>query len=96
MSLSAALAARPSLKRHLWLVSLTYPTIPLLGLFLAITLNQPGWLWLTTFIVFGFMPALDHIVGDDEHDILRLMEDEAQQSLFYRYMVHALLPKLQQ
>jgi alkane 1-monooxygenase len=83
---------KPSAKRHLWLVSLTYPTLPLLGLGIAIATGQLAWVWLTTFIVYVAMPITDHFVGDDKNDILGLMEDEATQSLFYRYMVHGLLP----
>ncbi len=83
---------KPSAKRHLWLVSLTYPTLPLIGLGLAIALDAPAWVWLTTAIVYVFMPILDALVGDDKTDLLGLMEDEATQSLFYRYMVHGLLP----
>lgn len=84
--------AQPSAKRHLWLISLTYPTVPLLGLWLAISTGQLAWVWLTTVIIFVIMPITDHFVGDDKNDILGLMEDEADQSFFYRYMVHGLLP----
>lgn len=92
MTAAAPTHTHPSPKRHLWLISLTYPTLPLLGLWLAITFDTPAWVWLTTVIIFGLMPILDHFVGDDKNDILGLMEDEADQSLFYRYMVHGLLP----
>ena len=38
------------------------------------------------------VPLLDQLIGEDKHDLLGLMEDEANQSVFYRWMVHALLP----
>lgn len=92
MTTAPAAHTKPPSKRHLWLISLTYPTLPLLGLGLAITLDQHAWVWLTTAIIFGLMPIVDHFVGDDKNDVLGLMEDEAAQSFFYRYMVHSLLP----
>lgn len=84
--------AKSSAKRHLWLVSLLYPTMPLTGLGLAFATGQAAWVWFTTLLVYVIIPILDHLVGDDKNDLLGLMEDEATQSKFYRYMVHGLLP----
>ena len=85
-------APKASAKRHLWLVSVLYPTMPLLGLGLVIATGQAAWVWLTALMVYVLVPFLDHLIGDDEKDLLGLMEDEATQSTFYRWMVHALLP----
>ena len=85
-------SAPPSAKRHLWLVSLLYPVLPLVALGVVLATGQQGWAWLTTAIVFGLIPVLDQLIGEDTNDVLGLMEDEAQQSRFYRFMVHGLLP----
>jgi alkane 1-monooxygenase len=50
------------------------------------------WIWLTTAIVYVFLPILDTLIGNDKNNLLGLMEDEARQSTFYRWMVHGLLP----
>ena len=86
------LPPRASAHRHLWLVSILYPTMPLIGLGLALLTGQALWVWFTTVLVFVIVPILDHLIGDDHNDILGLMEDEAGQSPFYRWMVHGLLP----
>ena len=90
--LSSDPASAAPAKRHLWLVSLTYPTLPLLALAIALATGAQGWVWLTTALVYGLVPLLDELIGQDKNDVLGLMEDEAQQSVFYRYMVHGLLP----
>ena len=82
----------PSKRRHLWLISILYPTVPLAGLALALSSGHAAWVWLTTGVVFGIVPTLDLLIGDDTRNVLGTMEDEASQSRFYRWMVHALLP----
>jgi len=79
-------------KRHLWLVSLTFPLIPLLGIAAAETLNSVYMLWLPVIILYIVLPVLDYVVGVDKADILGTMETEASLSPFYKYMVHGLLP----
>ena len=88
----ASSPAHRSAKRHLWLASLLYPCTPLLPLGLVFATGNAAWIWLTTAIVYILLPIADHLIGEDKTDLLGLMEDEAAQSTFYRWMVHALLP----
>lgn len=82
----------PARKRHLWLVSLSYPLFPLLGTGLAWITGQGGWVWLTAFLAYIMIPILEIIIGDDKQDLLGQMDVEAALSPFYRFMVHGLLP----
>ncbi|MEL6686227.1 MAG: hypothetical protein AAFP97_01245, partial [Pseudomonadota bacterium] len=75
MSTTVQPAVKPSAKRHLWLISLTYPTLPLLGLSLALAFDVAAWVWLTAAIVYVLMPTMDAIIGDDTNDLLGLIED---------------------
>ena len=85
-------AEYPARKRHLWLVSLTYPMFPLLGTGLALFTGQPAFVWLPVIIVYLVIPIIEMLVGDDHRDLLGQMDAEAALSPFYRYMVHGLLP----
>ncbi|WP_427453654.1 alkane 1-monooxygenase [Litorimonas sp. WD9-15] len=85
-------AEYPARKRHLWLISLTYPLFPLLGTLVALATGQAAWVWLPVALVYLVIPVIETIVGDDHTDILGQMDAEAAMSPFYRYMVHGLLP----
>ena len=82
----------PERKRHLWLVSLTYPLMPLLGTVTAFLTGQAAWVWLPVALVYLVIPCLEIFMGDDKSDLLGQMDSEAAMSPFYRYMVHGLLP----
>jgi len=84
----------PARKRHLWLVSLTYPLFPLLGTLTAFLTGQAGFVWLPVLLVYVVIPIVEIVVGDDKHDLLGQMDAEAAMSPFYKFMVHGLLPIL--
>jgi alkane 1-monooxygenase len=90
--LNTAFEANPARKRHLWLVSLTYPMMPLLGTLTAYLTGQVAFVWLPLVLVYLIVPVLEHVVGDDKNDLLGQMDAEAAMSPFYKYMVHGLLP----
>jgi alkane 1-monooxygenase len=90
--LNTAFEANPARKRHLWLVSLTYPMMPLLGTLTAYLTGQVAFVWLPFVLVYLIVPVLEHVVGDDKNDLLGQMDAEAAMSPFYKYMVHGLLP----
>ena len=92
MAFVDTLNARPELKRHIWLISLTYPLAPLWGVGLALATGNPHMTWVPIFLFYVFMPLLENLIGDDKHDILGLREGQVEISTFYRFMVHALLP----
>ncbi|WP_371396402.1 alkane 1-monooxygenase [Fretibacter rubidus] len=79
-------------KRHLWLISLTFPMSPLWGIGLSELTGNPHMLWVPVVLFYLIMPVLDYLIGDDKHDLLGMMEEEASLSPFYRFMVHGLLP----
>jgi len=79
-------------KRHLWLISLTYPLTPLWGILAAEFFGSPHMLWFPVILFYIIMPILDHMIGEDKTDLLGTMESEASLSPIYRYMVHGLLP----
>ena len=92
MAFIAHLNADVRRKRHLWLVSLLFPATPLLGITLTELTGNPYMMFAPVALFYLIIPLLELVVGDDQHDLLGLMEEEAALSTFYRYMVHALLP----
>ncbi|CAM3637981.1 alkane 1-monooxygenase [Litorimonas haliclonae] len=94
MAFIETLRTKPEWKRHLWLISLTFPTTPLLGIALALATGNPHWVWLPVAIFYVLVPALDYFVGDDKYDLLGLIQDEVSRSKFYKFMVHAMLPAI--
>ncbi len=92
MAVIETLNAKPELKRHLWLISLTFPMTPLWGVGLALATGNPHLTWVPVVLFYVIMPLLDYFVGPDKHDLLGLIEEQSQLSPFYKFMVHALLP----
>jgi len=94
MAFIETLSTKPEWKRHLWLISLTFPTTPLLGIGLALATGNPHWVWLPVVMFYILVPALDYISGNDKHDLLGLIQEEVKSSSFYKFMVHSMLPAI--
>lgn len=92
MSIATYFEANPSAKRHIWLISMTYPMFPLWGVGLALLTGNPHLTWIPVAIIYIVMPVLEHLLGDDKNDLLGLREEEHELSPFYKFLVHALLP----
>lgn len=94
MAFIETLSTKPEWKRHLWLISLTFPTTPLLGIGLALATGNPHWVWLPVIMFYVLVPALDYLAGNDKYDLLGLIQEEVRSSKFYKFMVHAMLPAI--
>jgi len=92
MSLVAYFEKNPSAKRHIWLVSMTYPFIPLLGVGLMMLTGNVHFAWAPIVFIYVIMPMIEVVTGDDNHDLLGLDHESVKLSTFYRFMVHASLP----
>ena len=92
MAFVTHLNENPRMKRHLWLISLGFPLTPLIGIGLTELTGNPYMMFAPVVLIYLIIPVLEWAVGDDTQDLLGLMEEEAQMSAFYKYMVHALLP----
>lgn len=78
-------------RRFLWPAALLVPTLPFQGLAIASGGHEWGW-WLTPAVVFGLIPLVDLLIGDDR----RNPPDEAtaalQRSRYYRVLTFLYLP----
>jgi len=76
MAFLETLSEKPEWKRHLWLVSLTFPTTPILGIGLAMWTGNPHWVWLPVAMFYILIPLLDAYLGNDKYDLLGVLQEE--------------------
>jgi len=92
MSLATYFEKNPAAKRHIWLVSMTYPLMPLMGIGLMLLTGNVHFAWAPLVFIYVIMPIIENIVGDDKNDFLGLDHEQVELSPFYKFMVHASLP----
>jgi alkane 1-monooxygenase len=79
-------------KRYLWLLS---PFIPVLGATALGLANWTGWYglaWLAPFLVYGFIPLLDWLIGVDNVNAPEWAVAQLENDRYYRAIVYAYLP----
>ena len=78
-------------RRFLWPAALLVPTLPFQGLAVARGGQEWGW-WITPLVVFGLIPLVDLLIGDDRAN----PPDEAVAALqadrYYRVLTYLYLP----
>ncbi|GIF85321.1 alkane 1-monooxygenase [Catellatospora bangladeshensis] len=78
-------------RRFLWPAALLVPTLPFQGLAVARGGHEWGW-WITPLVVFGLIPLVDLLIGDDRAN----PPDEAVAALqadrYYRVLTYLYLP----
>jgi alkane 1-monooxygenase len=79
-------------KRWLWPVALLVPVLPFLGLGVATHSGREVFWWLTPFIVFVVIPAIDGFVGDDGGNPPEALVAALQEDRYYRWMTFLYLP----
>ena len=79
-------------KRWFWLMSVLYPVVPLLAIWLHAGTGNEWWLLLPVLLSFGLVPLVDWIVGEDEDspppEVLKQLEKDP----FYRRLTFATVP----
>ncbi|GAA1407615.1 alkane 1-monooxygenase [Catellatospora coxensis] len=78
-------------RRLLWPAALLVPTLPFQGLALAAGGHEWGW-WLTPVVVFGLIPVVDLLVGDDRVNPPEEAAAALQRSRYYRVLTYLYLP----
>ncbi|MQA63682.1 MAG: alkane 1-monooxygenase [Actinophytocola sp.] len=86
-------------KRYAWLLGLVVPSIPFIiwGVYEGLEGTSSQWLlhgvwWLALLIVYGLIPLLDLLIGDDAEnppdDLIEWLEDDR----YYRWILYLYLP----
>jgi alkane 1-monooxygenase len=79
-------------RRHFWLVSLVLPMLPLASL-LAWSLAGHAWLlWLTPVVVYGLVPLLDLVLGEDRNNPPEARVPALEEERWYRWLTWLTVP----
>lgn len=79
-------------RRHLWLVSLLLPMLPLAGLLAWRVTGHEGLLWLTPLVVYGLVPLLDLVLGEDSNNPPEWIVPALEEDRWYRRLTWLTVP----
>ena len=79
-------------KRPLWPLALVVPVLPFLSLALALGTGSPWSWWLTPVFVFGVIPLIDLLIGDDRVNPPEDAVPALQASPYYRWITYLFIP----
>ena len=79
-------------RRPLWPLALVVPVLPFASVLLAAVSGSPWSWWLTPLVVFGVIPLIDVLVGDDRANPPDEAVPALQASPYYRWITYLFLP----
>lgn len=79
-------------KRYLWMLGIVVPLIPIVSALMVWATGSEWWLFFTPIFVYGILPILDKVVGNDPHNPPEAVVKELSQDKYYRYCVYAYIP----
>ena len=93
MAVNAAdIAGWTDRRRHWWLVSLLLPMLPLAGLLAWGVAGNEWWLWLTPIVVYGLVPLLDLLLGEDPNNPPEALVPALEHDAWYRWLTWLTVP----
>src|SRR5262245_55642827 len=76
-------------KRYLWLMSLTGPVIPMVGIFLYLASGRnPLVLWFPLSYTFVLVPLIDALMGEDRHNPPEEVVAAMSADNYYRFLLY--------
>lgn len=85
-------AAYRDKKRYLWPLSLVWPLVPVIGVYLANTTGLSIFYWLIIIIWYGVIPILDFLLGLDSNNPPESAISRLEADRYYRYLTYATVP----
>ena len=79
-------------KRYLWLLGIVVMGLPLYGYGLYQWTGLSLFFWLTPILVYGLIPLLDGVVGEDDSNPPDSIMPTLAGEKYYRYVVYAAIP----
>src|SRR5918997_3488079 len=79
-------------KRPLWPLALAVPALPFVSLALAGWTGSAWFWWVTPLFVFGVIPLIDLLIGDDRANPPEELVPALQASPYYRWITYLYLP----
>jgi len=79
-------------KRRLWMMGVLWPALPLISAALALTTDIGLFWWLTPVVIYGLLPLLDKLIGEDSNNPPESMVAELENDRYYRIATFMFLP----
>jgi len=79
-------------KRYLWLLSVLFPLIPMVGMGLALWSGKQWMLWLPLAFVYGVIPLLDYLFPKDRSNPPEQIVPQLEADGYYRILNHLTVP----
>jgi len=79
-------------RRRWWLISLLLPVLPVVSMAAWTLLGGEGWLWLTPAVVYGLVPALDALLGEDRNNPPEALVPSLENDAWYRWLTWLAVP----
>ena len=79
-------------KRHLWLLSVLFPLIPMVGMALVLGSGRQWMLWLPLAFVYGVIPLLDYLFPNDRSNPPEQIVPQLEADGYYRVLNHLTVP----
>ena len=79
-------------KRWLWLMSVLYPLLPFLGIWLHYVTGKEVWLLLPLLLNYGFGSVLDWLTGEDRNNPPDAVVMQMDQDHYYRRLTYVTVP----
>ncbi len=85
-------AAYRDKKRYLWLLSVVWPLLPIIGLYLANVTGLAVFNWSTMILWYLIIPALDLMLGSDSSNPPEAAVPALEEDRYYRYLTYITVP----
>jgi len=79
-------------KRYLWMLSVLFPLIPLVGMGLVLWSGRQWMLWLPLLFVYGVIPLLDYLFPNDRSNPPEQIVPQLEADLYYRVLNYLTVP----
>jgi alkane 1-monooxygenase len=79
-------------KRSFWLLSVFFPLVPFIGIWLHASTGIQAWLLLPLAINYVAGPILDWLLGEDENNPPSVVVPQLEADAYYRYLTYLVVP----
>jgi len=79
-------------KRHLWVLGLVVPLLPLAGIALHRATDMSIWMFFTPIMMYGIIPLIDLVAGYDDTNAPEEIIESLEKDKYYRWVLYAYIP----
>ena len=79
-------------KRWLWLASVMYPLVPVIGILMHWQSGSEIWLFMPLVLYYGLTPLLDGLIGEDRNNPPEEVVGQLEKDRYYRRLTCATVP----